>query len=164
MSATILYGNVGKVTHIVAGLPEGRFASASERRGIWIWNPDGTKHAVLDEKEEHGAPTVVLRLADGRLLTTGWDCTIRLWDTREGKEVGTHAIKATMTVMLQLADGRLVGGSRLGSVYVWELEGDGLRLVRTLTGHAGHIESLAQLSDGRLVGGDEYGKVIVWEV
>jgi WD40 repeat protein len=162
MSAKILYGNVGKVTHIVTGLPEGRFASASERRGIWIWNADGTAHAVLDE--EGVAPTVAFRLADGRLLTTGFDCLIRLWDTREGKEVARERLKGTLHAMIQLADGRLVGGSYLGTVYVWELEGGGLRRVKTLTGHTGTIVSLAQLPDGRLLSGDEFGRVMLQEV
>ncbi|MDT3442993.1 protein kinase domain-containing protein [Pseudofrankia sp. BMG5.37] len=134
-----------------------RMALFSARTGV-----RGTWKARVLEGHTSGVQAVSLS-PDGRLVVTGGDETIRVWELDTGRLVQTLTAPTSVEAVGLSPDGRLVvtggGGNK---VRVWELATG--REVHTLRGHTGPANSVAVSPDGRFVVSAGDSTVRVWEL
>jgi hypothetical protein len=68
----------------VAGLPDGRVASADTQGTVWTRHPDSPAQTAVEQRAGNtsGVKSVeaLVALADGRLVAAGWDQTLRILD------------------------------------------------------------------------------------
>jgi len=94
-----------------------------------------------------------LELSDGRLLSWGWDKTLRLW-MAEGQALAVlSGHTAEVSGALELSDGRLLSWGWDGTLRLWKADGQALAV---LSGHTrgypdGGVTGALELSVGRLL-------------
>ena len=122
----------------VALAPDGRcLASGHDDGMIRLWE-SGAGRALGELHGHHrflpGTQHVALQfLPDGRLLSGSTDQTIRLWDVRERRQVGSLAVAGQdiRHLALDSAGGRLATGTFDRCVCLWDLSAAESRGVRT---------------------------------
>ena len=104
-----------------------------------------------------------------RLISTGYDKTLRVWDVVSGTTVATRdAHDRGVESLLIRPDGKVAVSADLGgSVYLWDLPA--AKKAGVLTGHPGAVLSAAFSNDGKLlaVATGEFatsGEVWLWDV
>ena len=72
---------------------------------------------------------------DGRLVTSSWDRTIKLWNVADGKEMAAlKGHRAGINTVAWHPEGHLLAsGSLDGTIGLWDMKS--FRLLRTLAGH-----------------------------
>jgi WD40 repeat protein/serine/threonine protein kinase len=159
-------GEIGRVMQLLRGLIP-KSSGEEDLRGFeWyqLWRQyHGEKSCLRGHKE---AVSAVAFSPDDRILASGSaDRTVKLWDTKTGKEV--LALKGHEDSVTSLAfspDGkRLVSGSADKTVKIWDAATG--RTIHTLEGHAESVTAVAYSSDGRhVVSGSVDKTVWVWDV
>jgi WD40 repeat protein len=93
-------------------------------KSLHVWDPQtGQELATLRGHTQTVDGAVQLR--DGRVLSWAWDCTLRLWNTRTGADLGTFAPSTSSNqdwarTVVELSDSRLVSGWGDGKLRVWD--------------------------------------------
>jgi hypothetical protein len=103
--------------------------------------------------------------ADGRLASSDYGGTVRVWDVDTGQATLIRTKqKGTVFSVAFTADGRrLASGDFDGTVRVWDVHTG--QATRTLNGHEGTVFCVAFAADGRLLAsGGSDGTVRVWNV
>jgi WD40 repeat protein len=142
----------------VAHSPDGgRAASAAVGgRAIKTWRL-GASSSELRSLHPLTAPTAVVFARDGRLISTGWDRHLHVWDVERGRDVSMSpdAHGDTLRSVAFSHDGaRIVTASGDGIVHVWDLA-TGRSSARLDVKHGGFASSAVFLPGGKqvLVGG-----------
>ncbi len=83
--------------------------------------------------------------ADGRLVSTGYDDTFRVWDLHTGRQLQQHRVGRELgaTTLALSGDGRLVATTELNSGTVLVQERDTGRLVRAIPTGGSRVNGLA---------------------
>ncbi len=100
-----------------------------------------------------------------RIVSSGWDNTVRVWDADKGTEIHTlTGHKSAVTSVSYRADGkRIVSGSADNTVKVWDAD-TGIETC-TLTGHTKCVNSVSYSPDGkRIVSGSGDNTARVWDM
>ncbi len=135
---------------------------------IRLFAPDGTAGRVLTG---HAGPVTALAVADGRLVSVGWDGTLRVWDPKKGKAktikpasapVGEGADRTMppreLDAVAASPDGRRLASSGYdGVIRVW----DAKRLRPTVLPERAHRQWIAELAfspDGTLLAAAAIGE------
>ncbi|WP_425452611.1 c-type cytochrome [Methylobacterium radiodurans] len=130
----------------VAGLPDGRFASASEDGRIALWRLGRAEpEQVLDG---HSGPVAGLAVsADGAALASAsWDGTARVWPLAGGAPRVLEGHRGNVNAVAFLPDGRPVTAGADATVRVWPSEGASLTLATLPTA----LSALAVTADGEI--------------
>ena len=130
---------------------------------IRVWNfRDGKQMHTF---EGHDDPVTSLAFNDdGNMLISGSaDGTVKLWD------IGTSAPPQEFTPSSDWVNSVALHGTTLasanfnGAIFLWDI--DTKKLLYTLTGHSGSVESITFDSDGKtLASGGHDGKVLLWDL
>ena len=119
---SVVFGNE---VQALAVLLDGRVASTSHDRNVWVWDMD--KRACVDTLVGHRDTVAALAaLPDGRLASGSWDKSVRLWNmcTRNSCIIRLFAGYAVSALALLPGD-RLACAARDGTLLVWDTHNAG---------------------------------------
>lgn len=110
-----------------------------------------------------GLVTGIAYASDGRLITSGTDEFIRVWDAATGRR--RPALGGVVGTPALAADGSLAAGmSSQGSLTLWDLRSGAARHL-ALENTSAEVLSLAFSADaGRLAAGLADGEIVVWQI
>jgi WD40 repeat protein len=156
---------VGPECKVVGFSPDGRFGASDGPNGaISLWNLEVGKV----ERHLEGSVEIVTNLAlmaDGsRVLAGSKDGSVRLWNTKTGRELHRFRQENAQQVAVS-PDGSLmaVADSTDNAIKIWNVRTG--EEVRRLTGHTGAVTSVAFSPDGRWVlSGSHDGTMRRWDV
>jgi WD40 repeat protein/serine/threonine protein kinase len=153
--------------------PDGKYLATGSNDGsvkLWPWDPDRPGqprkplHTLL--VPNYGYGDLVAFTPNGeRLVTVGAERTVKVWDSRTGKELYRLPGHSGDVVAVAISpDGRwLASAGEDSTVALWDTETWTRR--QTLRGHTGMVMSLAFSPDSRrLVSGSRDGTVKLWDM
>ncbi|CAK4101877.1 unnamed protein product [Aphanomyces euteiches] len=132
--------------------PDGsRFVSADKTGEIRMWNPTTGKQIGEPMKGHRQWVTSISwepfhrNPACERFASASKDGSIKIWNARTGRQLASLTSHTDSVECIKWGgQGLLYSASRDRTIKVWAVEGDDLgKLVRTLTGHAHRINTLA---------------------
>lgn len=132
---------------------ERRAATLSSAGTLRLWDL-ATRREIWRRDAHQGEASALLFTHGGRrLVSSGNDGALRVWDAASGDELGAlEQIGDGRAVGISLSpDGRwLAAGSSRGTAKIWDLSGEALpeAPARTLGGHEGEIWRLLWATDG----------------
>ncbi|MFO0847304.1 MAG: protein kinase [Gemmataceae bacterium] len=139
----------------IAGLPDGRLATAGEDKAVRVWDPAGAADAFVVRMPDRVRDVDLS--PDGRLAAVALlDGTACVWDVATGRTV--HTLRGHEKVVLRVKftrDGRLVSTAQDSTLRVWDPAGG--RLLYTLPGHPANVRDLAVSPDGRRLAATSFG-------
>ena len=155
----------GTVTAL-AFLPEdGRVVAGTEGGTIKIYSPTGQLERSIDA---HALGVLSLSVApDGRIVSSGEDRIIKIWQASTGKLVRTlegHAVPGQVVSVAFSPDGKLVvSGGEDDTVRIWDSGSGSLNHTFKAEGSDGDQFAVAFAYDGALVAaGSKGGRVRFW--
>ena len=147
--------------------PDGTTLAVATSAGVWLYSDTQAAPRLLDG---HTRPVSSVTFShDGeRLVSGGWDGTVRVWEVARGEELAvlTGAMGDINSVAVS-ADGSLIAGAGFDyRIWLWAVDGDDIGSVSaTVEGYSGSVESLAFSPDGRtLASGGRDNMVWLWGV
>lgn len=107
----------------------------------WVYPPSKSENAPTHPKAQ-GITALRLTNSGSRLISAGSDCTIRIWDTQNGRCLRTlREHKRFVTDIATSIDSYFaVSASYDSKIKIWEIESG--RCVRTLSGHSSPVRSV----------------------
>ena len=180
--------HAGPVSHTewvvaVANLGGDTFVTAAMDGRLILWNAvsravHGRRVPAVALTGHFGSVSAVVSCrfsgnAAAAVLSAGYDKTVRLW-THSAQLAVYQGHSAPVTSLLAPSgptDGRAASGDRGGGVKLWDLASEVSHA--TLTGHAGHVTSLAwlpasgdssEVAPQLLLSGGQDGRLRVWDL
>ena len=101
---------------------------------------------------------------DGRMLATGTEFAVRLWDVATRTEIATFPGGLHYSVVFS-PDGRMLATGKVDAVRLWDVATQGH--IATLEGHTTHVLSIAFSPDGKTLASgssDADASVRVWDI
>jgi WD40 repeat protein len=162
----VLEGQVGPVTALVA-LPDGRLASGSSDGTIWLWHAsslvngrrrtEGHISRPIQLEGHEDSVSALTVLPDGRLASSSFDHTIRVWDAKSLKEKAKlEGGERPVNALVALPEARLASGAGDRTIRLWDAD-TAKELARLEVDFA--VLCLAVLGDKRLAAGDGGGRI-----
>jgi WD40 repeat protein len=106
----------------------------------------------------------LVALPDGRVVSSSYDGTIRVWDTKTGSETVLIKRSRWPNGLCVLPDGRLAAGAEERSMGLWDIETGAETVLRIVGQPHESIVALCVLADGRLALGSSKGTIQLWDV
>ncbi|RPA83635.1 WD40 repeat-like protein [Ascobolus immersus RN42] len=181
-SCTVLRGHSDWVNAVRIHTASRTVFSASDDTEIRLWDLDtkscirvfkghvGQVQQVLpiqvsdreDEEEDSGffPETPGRPSPPANIITSGLDCTMKVWDVKTGKCTGTLFGHVEGVWGIAADSLRLVSGGQDRMVKVWDVKTGKCR--RTITGHSGPVTCVG-LSDSKLVTGSEDSEIRLYD-
>jgi WD40 domain-containing protein len=136
-------------------------ASGGEDRKLAVWDVRAGAPRWI-HVEEKGSVEALALAPDGRVLASGGDGGVKLWDLPAGKLRRVLAGPRVRAVAFSADGRRLAGGAQDGTVLLWDPEHD--KEGRPLKGHTGAVRSVAfSLEGDLLVSGGEDRSLRLWD-
>jgi len=151
----------------IAVSPEGkRIAAASMRsEDISIWDAESGNVILTFKGHKNKIAAGLVFSPDGqRLVSAGFDNTIKVWDVSNGSEIMSLAGHSESIKSVALSsDGKLIASSGFDkTVRIWDASTG--QEIRTLLGHNDFVTSVAFSPDGRHIASGSYDHTVrVWD-
>ena len=98
---------------------------------------------------------------DAKLISVGWDRSLKVWDLASGKEEKTFPEAEPINTCVLIADGSWVLTGSAGSIHLWNLNSSRLD---TAINYDGEILSMGVLRNGEYFAtGDDRGTITIWD-
>lgn len=160
-------GRPGDGEGAVAFSPDGKSVATGgfgirRDENLKLWEAQSA-HETLSLKGHEGFVSAAAFSPDSSLLATGGrDNTVRLWDTRTGKEVGASGRRDFISAVAFAPTGDLLASAGAdGLVRLWDVHTGELK--QALAGHRGAVFAVAFTPDGKsLVSGGRDGQLLCW--
>ncbi|XVQ15804.1 protein kinase domain-containing protein [Spirillospora sp. CA-255316] len=133
---------------------------------------DGVEHGKEGLRPADFAIGALAVGADGRLVASGQGSSVRLWDAREGRSIGTlhtpiegrSVLRPQVTALCLSADGRfaLFSNKATWKLHLWDIAAG--RSVREMGGKSGWATGAQFTGDGRFAVSSHVGGIHVWDV
>lgn len=149
----------------VAFLPSGDTITASSDSSMRVWSvgADGTASctAVLKGHEQNVCHVAVAGEGSGRVVSSSWDKTARVWDVASGECLTVlRGHEAAVWASLPLEDGRIVtvGADKTGRI--WSADGSQLCLLPSV--HSDVVRAICPAPKGGFVTVSNDSSAIYW--
>ncbi|HYF06520.1 MAG TPA: c-type cytochrome [Acetobacteraceae bacterium] len=120
--------------------------------------------SAQNEAAVHGGPVRALAiLPEGGLASAGFDQSVILWNTAQGRAravIRWHA--GAVNALAALPDGRIASAGEDARIAIWPAAGPFAEPERILEGHTAQIAALAAAPDGRLASAAWDGTARLW--
>jgi WD40 repeat protein len=149
----------------VSHLSDGRIVSGGMDNKLCLWGKGGSRSCTDLIGHSGSISSVCTSASASHIISTSYDKTIRVWNTRRGSEV--TALRGHTAPVLDLdwsTEGRglLLTGDRAGMACIWDLESGSH--ATSLKNHRGHVTALKWLNGGQTcVTGDQAGTMRLWD-
>jgi mono/diheme cytochrome c family protein len=140
-----LRGHTAFVTDVSWRLDSNVLASSSEDGTVRLWELENG--GTIKTISAHGGGVASVRFAkDGRLITTGRDRLVRLWDPSGNKQRDFESFRdLALEAVLSHDDSKVIGADWSGEIRVWDAK-DGRRLANLAVNPAPLADRLQQAS------------------
>ena len=159
-----LRGHERSVEGVAFSPDDERLASVSRDQSVRLWNVRD-ESTIAVRRAHLGNVRDVVFLPHGPFISASWDGTLRAWDGRAARALGTlagHDDQVT-AVGISRSLARIVSCSRDGSTRLWRW--NRFEAVPTLRGHRDRVMRVAFRGDSRRVAtASNDGTVCVWDV
>ncbi len=112
---------------------------------------EGKKKSISEISKEHnGRINCFAKLSDGKIVSGGQDCTIKVWDLEQKKSIFTlNGHNSFIWDIKELPDKKLISGSDDNKSKIWDLESK--KEICTLFSSHRHVSSIAVLKNDKLI-------------
>ncbi len=141
--------------------------TGAEDGTVWIYDLLMGEWTVTLVGHDSVAQGVVFSVDGERIVTCGFDKTVRVWDAATGRQLSTVDTSVGICHALDLSPNRqlLAAGGTTGLVEIWELQGTDLRLMRTLAGHDATVAWIAfGPTESHLATSGDLEAVRIWDL
>ena len=147
----------------IAYSPDGTMIAVAAGNGIWLYDAQTGQELVQCIGHIDQVVNVAFR-PDGKTIASvgiGYDGTIRIWDVHTGRNLRTFRYQVWDVAFSP--DGKTItGGSH--DKYLYLLDADTGKLLRTLSEHTGPVLNVAFSPDGKTIAGAGHGETVsLWE-
>lgn len=149
-------------------ISDGTDGTSASRNTIWVWEAQ-TGHDVAHMVHSYGVDAIALSRDGQYIVSSGSDITVRVWETRTGREMTTIQAESIESLAFSPNGKYIVAGGGAGAVWVWEAQ-TGREVM-----HGTHVETDASsnymvrsvvfsLDNKYVVSGSLDSTIRVWDV
>ena len=150
----------------IVRLTDTLFASSSADKTIKVSDVDGRVHRMLSGHTDW--VWQVVPLPHGQLVSSSEDGTLRRWDWRQGRDLGTMASgqPPVHALLFEPEQRLLISGDYAGRIEVRQASPDYAHwpVRQSFAAHRGIVRTLAWLGPDQLASGGEDNKIKIWRL
>ena len=162
---SVLRGHTGCVNSII--YVEERNLLISAAGEIIFWNPDKASEVRRLTDHRDRVEGIAVLPGGSRIVSGGWDLTIKVWDLQTGECLttilaGTTTEDDIFSVEAGRTEQEAITGHRDGTIRLWDLA-TGI-CTATMTGHASIVYSIRLLSGGHAISSCKDHTLRIWDL
>jgi WD40 repeat protein len=140
--------------------PGGEVVTGTADKQLLLWKQAQPRGP--EKVGDHGsAISAIITLSDGRIVSSGIDGKLCLWDPAAKSCQPISRDQASGVVLAALDDDLVVTGGYDGQVRLWNPAGESASVL--VGRHRAPVVALAALGDGRVISGGTAGDIVMWE-
>lgn len=144
-------------------LSNGYVASSSDDNTVTIWSPK-TRASIHKYSDHLGDINGLDQLDNYTIVSGSSDQTIRIWKIYSGQTIQIiNTSKTVNSIKVLSKESKIVCGlsGQNDNLRIYNFTGG---LVKNLTGHSDHVNSIEMLSDQRMASGSDDKYILIWDL